>query len=133
MTSAKPILNALSIIVDDMAASLAFYRGCGLEFSAEADDAPHAETTGAGGFRIMFDTVSSVASFDPEWTPATGGRRMSLAFECAGPDDVDARYADLTGSGYVGHLEPFDAFWGQRYATVADPDGNTVDFYAALT
>ena len=28
--------------------------------------------------------------------------------------------------------EPFDAFWGQRYATVRDPDGNAVDLFAAL-
>jgi uncharacterized glyoxalase superfamily protein PhnB len=27
---------------------------------------------------------------------------------------------------------PFDAFWGQRYATVLDPDGNTVDLFAPL-
>ncbi|MFL6036949.1 MAG: glyoxalase, partial [Gaiellaceae bacterium] len=28
--------------------------------------------------------------------------------------------------------EPFDAFWGQRYATVVDPDGNAVDLFAPL-
>ena len=35
-------------------------------------------------------------------------------------------------AGHRGHLEPFDAFWGQRYATVLDPDGNGVDLYAPL-
>jgi uncharacterized glyoxalase superfamily protein PhnB len=25
-----------------------------------------------------------------------------------------------------------DAFWGQRYATVLDPDGNSVDLFASL-
>jgi hypothetical protein len=25
-----------------------------------------------------------------------------------------------------------DAFWGQRYATVLDPDGNPVDLFAPL-
>ena len=37
--------------------------------------------------------------------------------------------------GKAGHRvvkEPYDAFWGQRYATVHDPDGNAVDLYAAL-
>jgi catechol 2,3-dioxygenase-like lactoylglutathione lyase family enzyme len=28
--------------------------------------------------------------------------------------------------------EPYDAFWGQRYANVADPDGNAVDLFAPL-
>lgn len=133
MTTAKPILNALSIVVDDMAASLAFYRACGLEFAADADDAPHAESTAAGGFRILLDTAASVASFNPNWSPATGGQRISLAFECADPAEVDTRYSTLTAAGNVGHLEPFDAFWGQRYATVSDPNGNGVDFYAPLT
>jgi uncharacterized glyoxalase superfamily protein PhnB len=31
-----------------------------------------------------------------------------------------------------GRKEPWDAFWGQRYAVVADPDGNHVDLYAPL-
>ena len=30
------------------------------------------------------------------------------------------------------HMEPMDAFWGQRYAQVQDPDGTVVDLYAAL-
>lgn len=131
MTSPTPNLNALSIVVDDMEASLAFYRTCGLEFADDAG-APHAEATAAGGFRIMLDTAASVATFNPEWTPATGGQRISLAFECATPENVDARYADLTDAGHVGELKPFDAVWGQRYATVADPNGNSVDFYAPL-
>lgn len=130
-SSPTPSLNAISIIVDDMAETLAFYRACGLEFPEDAG-APHAETTAAGGFRILFDTAASVATFDPDWRPATGGQRISLAFECAAPAEVDARYQALTDAGHVGHLTPFDAVWGQRYATVSDPNGNTVDFYAAL-
>jgi uncharacterized glyoxalase superfamily protein PhnB len=46
---------------------------------------------------------------------------------------VDATYADLVGAGYEGHLEPWDAFWGQRYAAVNDPDGHTVDLFAPLS
>ena len=33
----------------------------------------------------------------------------------------------------LSHLEPMDAFWGQRYATVLDPDGNSVDLFAELS
>ncbi|PXW32607.1 UNVERIFIED_CONTAM: catechol 2,3-dioxygenase-like lactoylglutathione lyase family enzyme [Williamsia faeni] len=130
--SPTPKLNAISIVVDDMAASLAFYRACGLDFPDDADTAPHAETTAAGGFRILFDTADSLASFGRSWSAPSGSQRISLAFECATTGEVDARYAALTTAGHVGELEPFDAFWGQRYATVKDPDGNGVDFYAAL-
>jgi uncharacterized glyoxalase superfamily protein PhnB len=45
---------------------------------------------------------------------------------------VDAKYAELIEAGYRGIAEPSDAFWGMRYATVADPDGNGVDLYATL-
>jgi uncharacterized glyoxalase superfamily protein PhnB len=57
---------------------------------------------------------------------------VSLAFRCADPAEVDRTYADLTAAGHSGHLEPWDAFWGQRYATVHDPDGNAVDLFAPL-
>ena len=34
--------------------------------------------------------------------------------------------------GFDGEKEPWDAFWGQRYAQLRDPDGVPVDLYAAL-
>lgn len=39
-------------------------------------------------------------------------------------------HRELTGSGTRGHKEPWDAFWGQRYAQVHDPDDNVVDLFA---
>jgi uncharacterized glyoxalase superfamily protein PhnB len=48
------------------------------------------------------------------------------------PGAVDATFAELVAAGHEGHLEPWDAFWGQRYAVVHDPDGNAVDLFAAL-
>jgi uncharacterized glyoxalase superfamily protein PhnB len=45
---------------------------------------------------------------------------------------VDATYARLVAAGYEGHLEPWDAFWGMRYAVIHDPDGNGIDLFATL-
>jgi uncharacterized glyoxalase superfamily protein PhnB len=56
----------------------------------------------------------------------------TLAFACESPGEVDAAWADLTGAGSEGHLEPWDAFWGMRYAVVHDPDGTPVDLFAPL-
>nr|WP_232304022.1 VOC family protein [Pseudofrankia sp. DC12] len=56
--------------------------------------------------------------------------RLALAFACADPAEVDKVYAEFTDAGYTGERPPWDAFWGQRYATVADPDGNHVDLHA---
>ena len=81
----------------------------------------------------MLDSEATVASFDPAFTPPTGDGRIGLAFLCDSPAEVDAAHARLTGAGYRSHLDPFDAFWGQRYATVLDPDGIGVDLFAPLS
>ena len=126
-----PRLDMIGIVVQDMARSLAFYRRLGLGVPADADGQPHVETTLRGGLRLAWDTVETIRSFDPDWTPpAEGGPRVSLAFLCDSPADVDRTYAELTAAGYEGHKAPWDAFWGQRYASLHDPDGNGVDLFA---
>ncbi|MFD3438669.1 VOC family protein [Streptomyces sp. NPDC058685] len=126
-----PRLDAIGIVASDMAASLAFYRRIGLDIPADADNAPHAEATLPNGLRVLWDTEETIRSFDPEWTrPTGGGERIGLAFRCDGPAEVDAVYADLTAAGYQGHLKPWDAVWGQRYAVVLDPDGCGISFFA---
>jgi uncharacterized glyoxalase superfamily protein PhnB len=72
-----------------------------------------------------------VGQIDPDWTPPKGGQPMALAFGCDSPEEVDQTYARVIATGHQGHKEPWDAFWGQRYAVVVDPDGNHVDLYAA--
>ncbi|MEV6523659.1 VOC family protein [Longispora sp. NPDC051575] len=127
-----PQLNLVGLVVADMAATLAFYRRLGLDLPPEADTEPHVEYALPGGLRLGWDTVDVVRSFDPGWTAPTGGHRMALAFLCATPAEVDKLHADLVAAGHVSHKEPWDAFWGQRYAVVLDPDGNAVDLFAAL-
>ena len=124
-----PRLDAIGLIVSDMERAIAFYKMLGLEF---ADDEVHAEAAGPGGLRVMLDTEASVQSFS-DWQPPTGGGpRTALAFLCDTPADVDQVFSELVAAGGRGHLQPFDAPWGQRYATVHDPDGNAVDLFAAL-
>ena len=124
--------DVVGIVVADMARSLAFYRRLGFDVPAAADSEPHVEATLPGGMRVAWDTVEIIRSFVPDWTPATGSSRIGLAFVCDGPADVDATYADLVAAGYHGHVDPWDAFWGQRYGSVVDPDGNAVDLFAPL-
>lgn len=121
------------MVTADMAATLAFYRRLGLDLPAGADSAPHVEATGPGGMRLAWDTVEVIRSMYPGWEMPEGEGRMTLAFRCDDPADVDRVYAELTGAGYPGKKEPWDAFWGQRYAVVADPDGTHVDLFAPLS
>ena len=126
-----PRFEAIGVVVSDMGRALGFYRQLGLEFPDGAESEGHAEATEAG-VRIMLDTEETIRSFDPEWKPPSEGHRMGIAFLCDSPAGVDALYKELMAEGVESYKEPWDAFWGQRYAQVKDPDGNVVDLFADL-
>jgi catechol 2,3-dioxygenase-like lactoylglutathione lyase family enzyme len=129
-----PRVDAIGLVVADMSRSLSFYRRLGLDFPDGAESEPHVEAQLAGGLRLLLDTVETIRSFDPQWrAPKGGGPKTALAFACDSPAEVDKVYADLVAAGYEGHKEPWDAFWGQRYAMIHDPDGNGVDLFAPLS
>ena len=126
-----PELNAVGIAVADLQRSMRFYRLLGLDLPQTAADG-HVEATMANGTWLMFDEEDVIRSFLPDWARANGNH-VSLAFECASPAEVDEVYARVVAAGFEGEKEPWDAFWGQRYALLGDPDGVRVNLYAALT
>ncbi|WP_203614074.1 VOC family protein [Streptomyces sp. SID13726] len=127
-----PRFDAIGMVASDMAASVAFYRRLGFPFPEGAETQPHAEAELPGGIRLMLDTEETVRSFLPGWQAPTGGSRTGLALRCDSPAEVDAVYEELVGEGFHGELKPWNADWGQRYASLHDPDGNGVDLYAPL-
>ena len=127
----QPASVVVEIVARDLERSLAFYRLLGLDVPAAGG--PHVEVELPGGNRLAFDTEETIAGMHPGWVPPASTGRVALAFGVAEPGDVDRLYATLTSAGHPGTLEPFDAPWGQRYATVTDPDGTSVDLFAALT
>ncbi|MBB6174182.1 catechol 2,3-dioxygenase-like lactoylglutathione lyase family enzyme [Nocardiopsis mwathae] len=127
-----PRFDLVGLVVADMGASLAFYRRLGLEIPESADTQPHVEAPLPGGLRIAWDTVETIRSFEPDWTPPQGGHGVALAFRCDDPAEVDRVYAEFVAAGHEGRHTPWDAFWGMRYAVLGDPDGNSVDLFAPL-
>jgi len=127
-----PKLDAFGIVVSDMARSLAFYRKLGLEFPDGAESEGHVEAELGGGVRYMLDTEDVIRSFDSEWQRPSDAHLVGGAFRCETPEEVDAVYAELLEAGGSVYKEPWDAFWGQRYAQLRDPDGTVVDLYAPL-
>ena len=125
-----PQLNALGIVTSDMARSITFYRLLGLDVP-ETPDEGHVDTFLPNGVRFMLDSEDTVRSFRPEWRRETGNQ-VGLALECGSPAEVDDVYARAVEAGFDGEKAPWDAFWGQRYAQLRDPDGVPVDLYASL-
>jgi uncharacterized glyoxalase superfamily protein PhnB len=120
----------LGIVAKDIGASLDFYRMLGLDVPTTWDG-PYVEMTLEGGIRLSWNDLEMVKEHDPNWEEPAG-QRLGMAFLCDSVADVDARYERLTRAGYFSYTPPFDAFWGQRYATVTDPDGNNVDLFCPL-
>jgi catechol 2,3-dioxygenase-like lactoylglutathione lyase family enzyme len=125
-----PQLNAIGIVTSDMGRSIRFYRLLGVDVP-ETPEEGHVDTSLPNGVRFMLDTEDVVRSFRPDWTRETGNQ-LALAFECASPSEVDEVYRRAVDAGFHAEKEPWDAFWGQRYAQLQDPDGVGVDLYAAL-
>lgn len=126
----KPKLDMIGIVCSDMRASVAFYRRLGLEFPKDPGSEPYIEVD-FGCLRVSLNDLEMVKGIEPDWQPPTGAR-MGLAFLCGSPAEVDSTFRELVASGAPSHKEPWDAFWGQRYAQVMDPDGNVVDLFAPL-
>ena len=123
--------TVVEIATSDMARALDFYRLFGLDIPDQ--DGPHVEVELPGGNTLAFDDEQIIAGMHPGWTPPTQQGRVALAFKVSDPSEVDALYEIVTGAGHPGALKPFDAPWGQRYATVTDPDGTSVDLFCPLS
>jgi catechol 2,3-dioxygenase-like lactoylglutathione lyase family enzyme len=124
-------LDMIGITAADVDASLAFYRKLGLDAPETSNGEPYVEMEVPGGIRLSWNALSMVKEIDPGWSEPSG-HRMGLAYLCDSPAEVNERYNGLVAAGYQSHKAPWDAFWGQRYAQILDPDGNIVDLFAAL-
>ena len=124
-------LNAIGIVCADIEQSLTFYRRLGVELSEFNSEEGHYEAALAAGFRLMLDSHDVMRQVVDDFVPPTRNEVVGLAVECESPAEVDSTYHQLVALGVESVREPWNAFWGQRYASVKDPDGNQVDLYAA--
>ncbi|PZV18851.1 MAG: glyoxalase [Pseudanabaena sp.] len=124
-------LKTVGVIVKDMKKTLDFYQHLGLAIPAGSDREENLDLELPNGIVIGFLTEQMAKSADPQFiTPV--GQAINLQFEYDSPEEVDAIYAKLIGLGYESYREPWDAFWGQRFARVKDPDYGIVNLYAQL-
>jgi catechol 2,3-dioxygenase-like lactoylglutathione lyase family enzyme len=119
-------LFMVGVVVSDMRRALEFYRRLGIAVPADSDDVAHVEVK-MSGLTFFLTTEEGNARWDPARRPITGdGYRIVLEFYLGTAEELDARYAELTGYGYTGHCAPYDVTADTRFAIVEDPDGNAI-------
>ena len=126
-----PILNLVTLVVKNMEASVAFYRRLGVAVPDVDPAWPdiHRSTRSAGPTGLDFDSDS----FAPKWNSGyKAGDTAIVGFQLPSREAVDKAYGELTSDGHPGQQEPFDAFWGTRYAVVEDPDGDAVGLMSPI-
>jgi catechol 2,3-dioxygenase-like lactoylglutathione lyase family enzyme len=121
-------LDQVNLVVRDVEASRAFYARLGLDFGDEHDPVWAAHHVSAlPGDNTPIDVDLDSTSFATQWNEGwRGGPGAILGFKVDTRAEVDALVAALAAEGVAVQQEPYDAFWGARYAVVSDPDGNGV-------
>ena len=118
-------LYMVGVIVEDMGRAAEFYRRLGVDVPRDADEKEQVEIQ-MSGLTFFLSTKAANARWDPARTDASGGYRIVLEFYLDTPAAVDAKYEELTGYGYVGHVAPYDVTPELRFAMIDDPDGNSI-------
>jgi predicted enzyme related to lactoylglutathione lyase len=121
-------IAAVGVTARDLARAVAFYELLGFRFPPIEADTQHLEAE--AGIRLMIDSAALMEQLLGE--PPRAGNTAGFAVLCGSPSEVDEVAGRVSGAGHTVVAPPFDAPWGQRYATVADPDGYRVDLFCPL-
>lgn len=122
MTEHRPLFQ-INVVVEDLDRARDFYSRLGWNLVAGGADRAVVEVSDS--LTVDFDATGFRRQWDPAYSGGTGGHSVINVF-VGERATVDALYAELTAAGYPGRREPWDAFWGCRYAIVTDADGNLV-------
>eukprot|EP00437_Effrenium_voratum_P017478 CAMPEP_0181444954 /NCGR_PEP_ID=MMETSP1110-20121109/25340_1 /TAXON_ID=174948 /ORGANISM="Symbiodinium sp., Strain CCMP421" /LENGTH=130 /DNA_ID=CAMNT_0023568987 /DNA_START=19 /DNA_END=411 /DNA_ORIENTATION=+ len=124
-------LHAVGLTTQDKEATVRLFQGLGLEFT-QYGEGHHMEAT-TGGMTIMVDTLELMKRSKPDYKFSPETCAVHLAFKCDTSAAVDELFAKLQGKGET-QKEPWDAPWGQRYATVRDTgSGVLIDLFSDLS
>src|SRR4051794_27013375 len=121
-------IAAVAVSAPALPRAVAFYEALGFRFPPLEPDTQHIEAE--AGIRLMIDTATLLESL--HGAPPRPGNTAAFALLFDTPQQVDDAAGRAAGAGGTVVLAPFDAPWGQRYGTVADPDGWHVDLFCPL-
>lgn len=126
-----PRIDAVAVVSTDMKKTVAFYALLGFDFDGVDISADHVEPNlPEGATRLMIDTADLMERLTGHrGAPAS---HSGFGLLCDSPAEVDSMAEAVSAAGFDVVTAPWDAFWGQRYATVKDPDGYQTDLFAPL-
>jgi len=124
-------LKTIGIIVKDMGRTLAFYRALGFSIPEGVENEGNVDFEAPNGITLGFLSEEVAKQADPRFIEPVG-QSLNLQFMLDSASEVDQLYKKLIDLGFTSYSEPWDAFWGQRFGRVLDPDGRIVNFYAEL-
>lgn len=123
-------ISAVGVTTSNLEKTVEFYSLIGFEFPEHKPDEDHLEPKSTNGIRLMIDSKKLITEIlGEEPVPAN---HSAFAIEFDSPEEINTIVEKLKQAGMTIVKEPWDAFWGQRYAIVADPDGYKVDLFAYL-
>lgn len=117
-------LSMVGLVVEDISASLEFYRRLGVDIPASADGERFVMHRMESGVTVFWDTVFA-RTYDPDREKPEGGYRIMLEFFLEDNDAVDAKYSEMVAHGYHGRSAPQQTT-GPYAAMIDDPDGNMI-------
>ncbi|MDQ2806260.1 MAG: hypothetical protein M3Z04_04965 [Chloroflexota bacterium] len=125
-------LYMLGLIVSDMGQALEFYRRLGLAVPADSEGKTHVGIKMDSGLTLFLDSRPSAwdaptgSPAQPVGAASATGYGTVLEFYLTSRAEVDAKYHEMIGFGYLSHAAPFETRFGMYFALIHDPDGNTV-------
>lgn len=117
----------IGLMVEDMGASLAFYRRLGLNVPSDTDST-HVEIEMAGGMMLFLDSRPQRwdPGFEPSPLPEPGTYRSLLEFYLESEANVKKKFDEMVSHGYRGVRDPYRTAFDMCFAFLEDPDGNTI-------
>ena len=121
-----PRVSLVTLGVDDVARSTAFYQALGWPLSPASVPGEVSFFDTAGALLALYgrDALAADADADAERGPASGFRGVANAINLESPADVDAAFVVVRNAGGRIVVEPAPAEWGGYTGYFADPDGH---------
>jgi len=129
MSETRNTIVQINLVAKRFDETLKFYRLLGIDIPDPKTQPPgalHAPANMRSGIEFAIDNEYLARIYNAAWKSDAGSSSVVLGVSLGSREEVDATYAKLVAAGYKSRQPPYDAFWGSRYAIVADPEGNDV-------